>query len=348
MKKFLKFLIYLILVAIIAFGLFLLYGTITDYQPPEEQTIYRSTHVKKLSDSAELSLLIWNIGYCGLSDDMDFFYDGGKQVRPPEKQVKENCQNILGLLREKEADIYLLQEVDRDAKRSYGINQYKKLKESFPNSFISFAKNYDVPFVPMPINNPMGRVEAGLVTVSGLQPQLSTRYSFPGNFSWPMKLFILDRCFLVNRYPVEGNKELIVINTHNSAYDDGNLKLVQMQYLKDFLMEEYNRENYIIVGGDWNQLPYGFDPMFSTHMDSTSMPPVIPKNFLPNNWQWVYDKQVPTNRSLDTVYLENASKKRIIDFYLVSPNIRVNEIKGMDLQFKNADHQPVFARFQLN
>ena len=158
---------------------------------------------------------------------------------------------------------------------------------------------------------------------------------------------MLDRCFLVNRYPLISGKELIVINTHNSAYDDGDLKLLQMEYLKDFLLEQYNQGHYIIVGGDWNQLPHDFNPGFKTHMDSSAMPPVLPRDYLPDDWSWVYDAQVPTNRSLNTTYIKNRSAQKIIDFYLVSPNIKAKQVKTINMEFENSDHQPVIADFRL-
>jgi hypothetical protein len=39
------------------------------------------------------------------------------------------------------------------------------------------------------------------MTLSGPYPlSVSSATAFPGNYSWPMSLFMLDRCFLVNRY----------------------------------------------------------------------------------------------------------------------------------------------------
>lgn len=32
----------------------------------------------------------WNIGYCGLGANMDFFYDGGNQVRTSEEKTEKN------------------------------------------------------------------------------------------------------------------------------------------------------------------------------------------------------------------------------------------------------------------
>src|SRR3712207_9581560 len=51
------------------------------------------------------------------------------------------------------------------------------------------------------------------------------------------------------------------INTHCSAYDKGGkMKLEQMKYLSQFIDSEYKKGNYVLVGGDWNQLMPGTDP----------------------------------------------------------------------------------------
>ena len=70
-----------------------------------------------------LTVLSWNIGYAGLGDDMDFFYDGGKRVRDSRRRTLENLRNIVAELRKADADIMLLQEVDCDSHRSYGIRE---------------------------------------------------------------------------------------------------------------------------------------------------------------------------------------------------------------------------------
>jgi len=74
---------------------------------------------------------------------------------------------------------------------------------------------------------------------------------------------MLDRCFLVNRYPLKNGKELLIVNTHNSAYDNGTLKKQEMAFLKQWLLDENNKGNYIVVGGDWNQCPPRFKPDYN-------------------------------------------------------------------------------------
>ena len=194
----------------------------------------------------------------------------------------------------------------------------------------------------------MGRVESGLMTLSRYAPSEVARYSFPGNYSWPTRLFMLDRCFLVNRYPVENGNELVIVNTHNSAYDDGSLRMLQMSYLKEFLLSEYEKGNYIVVGGDWNQTPYGFDPVLPFHQFDTLDLTHIDKDYPAADWTWAYDTTLPTNRRVAVPYNRSTSLTTVIDYYLLSPNIDVEHVKTVDVDFEFSDHQPVQLQVKLH
>ncbi|MDY6801314.1 MAG: endonuclease/exonuclease/phosphatase family protein [Bacteroidota bacterium] len=349
--KIFKYLIRTLLALIALFVLFLIYATVSDFKPDVKETISQSENPDTINISKNLSLMIWNIGYSGLGDDMDFFYDGGKQVRTTKERTQQNFNFIKNYLRQNDTlDFILLQEVDIRSKRSYRINQYDSLKKIFPEYFPFFATNYDVKFVPSPVTNPLGRVKSGLTSFTKYQPKSVIRYSFPGNYSWPVSLFMLDRCFLVKKFPTTDHKELIVINTHNSAYDDGSLKKQQMEYLKEFLLAEYQQGNYIIVGGDWNQNPPDID-YSDIKKDSPTKRFVlnpIEKDYLPNDWNWVYDPKIPTNRYLNAPYEKGKTITPIIDFYLMSPNINTIFVKGHHFEFKNTDHQPVICKIVFN
>ncbi|MBN1133198.1 MAG: endonuclease/exonuclease/phosphatase family protein [Bacteroidales bacterium] len=354
--KTLKILLYLLAAAAGVFILFLLYSTLDDYQPEKQEAVYRSDQPGVFTDSVQLSMLIWNIGYCGLDRSMDFFYDGGKQMRPSEEGVNNNLKGVLEtLMPYRSYDFVLIQELDRKSKRSYRINMQEVIGASFPEHHHFFGKNYDVTFVPIPLKEPMGKVESGLLTLSRANPASVVRYSFPGNYAWPVKLFMLDRCFLVNRYPVvtsrigpgssgttpQENKELVVINTHNSAYDDGSLRKQQMEYLKQFLLDEYGKGNYVIVGGDWNQTPYGLKPELPGHLFDTINLTYVEKDYPDPGWPWAFDPGKPTNRRVNTPYDRGTTLTTVIDYYLLSPNIEVKHIQTVDVGFTYSDHQPV-------
>ncbi len=347
--KYLRSFFYVLLVPVGAFLLFLLYASLDDFKPEEKINQYAGQEADIIADSTELNLLIWNIGYAGLDASMDFFYDGGKQMRPSKEGVNDNLEGIQSILAPFNGfDFILLQEVDIDSKRSYHINQVEKISAGFKGYQYFIGINYDVFFVPIPVSNPMGQVESGLMSLSKHTPTTVDRYNFPGNYSWPMSLFMLDRCFLVERHPVGDGKELLIINTHNSAYDDGSLRQQQMDYLKDFLLKEYSKGNYLIVGGDWNQSPYGLPPELPSHLFDTISLTYVEKDFPAPQWNWAFDPTLPTNRRVSTPYKQSTCLTTVIDCFLLSPNISVEKVKTLDVDFRFSDHQPVYLKARLN
>jgi endonuclease/exonuclease/phosphatase family metal-dependent hydrolase len=349
MKKIGKLLLKLIVIIIVFFVAFLGYMTISDYQPEEKINLLEGNKNITL-DQKDFNILIWNIGYAGLGADMDFFYDGGQQVRTSEANTINNLSNITTFLAsQSNIDFYLLQEVDVDAKRTYSINELDSIEKALPNYMSIYADNYLVDFVPVPLSEPMGSVKAGLQILSKHIPQSADRYAFPGNYDWPTSLFMLDRCFIANRYQLKNGKEFILINTHNSAFDDGSLKKQQLDYLKAFLEKELAKGNYFVVGGDWNQNPPEFDhSKYSNYSESKEFKlSSIDKTLFPEDWQFVFDSTTATNRSNIRPYKKGESATTVLDFFLVSPNIKAKFVTAIDLDFQNSDHQPVIMNFKL-
>jgi endonuclease/exonuclease/phosphatase family metal-dependent hydrolase len=333
MKKLLKLVVVLILVPLLWVGGNLIYGTLTDFKPPTEEVIEINAVNAQRPDSI-IQILNWNIGYCGLGEESDFFYDGGSTVRMDESIVQKNLNGVMNTLKYyDEADIILLQEVDTLSKRSWRLNEYNDIGQILPEHNSSFTLNYNVNFVPIPLTNPMGKVMGGLATYNRFTVTSATRHQFPSSYAWPNSIYFLDRCFLVNRMPYN-DVELVVINTHNSAYDDGSMKKAEMDFLKDFLKAEEEKGNYIIVGGDWNQHAPGAGDR------------QVPNEYI-DGWNWFYDTSFPTNRNLEKAYVVGETQTQVIDFFLCSPNIELQEINVINLDFKFSDHQPVLMTVKL-
>jgi endonuclease/exonuclease/phosphatase family metal-dependent hydrolase len=352
-KKILKAL--LIVVAILAFGFIglIVYAIVSDYKPDEEELIALSDKPSILDDSLTISLLTWNIGYAGLDKDMDFFYDGGTKVITPESKCMENILEIENfLLGNDTIDFIFLQEIDKDSKRSYHVDQYQRLTEKLAGYNPFFAKNYDVFFVPTPPSNPMGKVTSGIAAFSKFVPESSARYSLPGDFGFPTQLFYLDRCFMVNRYSIENGKELILINTHNEAFDEGGvIRKAQMERLREFFLKEYNGGNYVIAGGDWNQYPPDFKADFTANIEFTGQIGNfflngIEPDYMPG-WEWVFDTSTPSFRTNITAYDPATTPTSVCDIFLISPNVESVYVKCHDLGFANSDHNPITMQVKL-
>jgi endonuclease/exonuclease/phosphatase family metal-dependent hydrolase len=347
LKRILQAVALVISVVVVCLIGIIVYAVITDYKPKEKEIVSTSDKVQILNDSIEFSLITWNIGYCGLDKAMDFFYDGGTKVFTPKEKCIDNLLKVKEFLKQNNsADFILVQEVDKNSKRSYHLNEYDSLTKSLTGYFPYFAKNYDVFFVPLPPSSPMGKVLSGIITFSKYQPSSSVRYTFPGEYGFPKQLFMLDRCFLVNRYPLSNGKELLVINTHNEAFDPGQIRKAQMAYLRDFILREYRIGNYIITGGDWNQSPPEFQSEFAGNKtDTTQMK--IPKDYLPADWKWLFDNKTPSERNVIAAYDPLTTTTNIFDFFLISPNIMKVNVEGIHLNFENSDHNPVKIKLKL-
>jgi endonuclease/exonuclease/phosphatase family metal-dependent hydrolase len=316
----------------------LIYGTVTDFNPPDFKAL-PAYGVPHGSIDSTITIVTWNIGYSGQGARADFFYDGGNQVRAPKDDVLHYRQGIAQFFADqREVDVFLIQEIDSVAHRSQRFDQVRYFADFLPGYRFSFAVNYDVKFVPMPLFNPMGKVVSGLATYSRLPADHFERHAFQSQFSWPTRIFFLDRCFMSHRTPLANGKDLVVINTHCSAYDtSGTMVADEIRRIVAFASNEYDKGNYVIIGGDWNQCPPNYHPInpeggYNEHR--------LREDQLPQGWQWIADPNVPTNRKLNAPFSE-ASYTTVIDHFAISPNVEAISVQGIDQNFEWSDHQPV-------
>jgi endonuclease/exonuclease/phosphatase family metal-dependent hydrolase len=220
-----------------------------------------------------------------------------------------------------------------------------------PQFFAAYFPNYRAQRVPVPILEPWnayGAVNSGLATFSRYEPEASQRLQLPGNFGWPKRLFMLDRCLGYTRYPCKWGKDLVVINVHNEAFDKGGIKKQQEQFLRKLALEEYQKGNYVIAGGDWNTCPpYLPHDVFMKEKNPGDQGQNMDPKLFPSDWNWIYDPTVPSNRNNDQPYVPQKTYVTLIDYFLVSPNVRVRKVKGLKQDFRFSDHQAVWMEVEL-
>lgn len=339
----------------------LIYGTLNDYKPEAILALQpeQSSDLSLIQDSV-LTFAIWNIGYGGLGAEADFFFDdegmlrsGGSMIYPSKDLTQKFTSGIENVIKDTESDFFMLQEVDVNSKRSYYMNQFDTIKTSLPKYAAFFAPNYNLPNVTLPLFEPWyfyGKVYSGIATFSKYQPEEATRYQLPGSFAWPTRILQLDRCALLQRYNLYNGKQLILINIHNSAHDkDGSLKRQEMEFIRDLAVKEYEKGNYVVAGGDWNECPpyFKFDS-FMPGQGGDYFQHNIEATFLPKDWQWIYDPTVPTNRKVADPYQAGTTFVTLIDFFLTSPNVQVLSVEGLHQNFQYSDHQLVKMKLRIN
>ncbi len=261
-----------------------------------------------------------------------------------EARVNSNLDGIQAGLSEEAPNIFLLQEVDRSSTRSHKINELERMKEAFPDYSSAFANNFKVAFLPYPIP-PIGKVDSGIATFSSYPVSSSLRQQLPNPFSWPIRMANLKRCLLISRIPMaDSDKELVIVNLHLEAYDSGEGKVAQTKKLAEILAAEAEKGNYVIAGGDFNQIFSSEDINIYPPQEGKWTPGIIDLEEIEGDWHFLMDETSPTCRSLDQAYAgadAETFQYYLIDGFIVSGNVKVKSHTTKNLNFVSSDHNPV-------
>ena len=340
------------LLTIITFvGGFLIYASATTLQVKAVENKKINGQVSTLVDKTNnINLLTWNIGYGCLDERADFYMDGGKSVIGESKQnAIDNVTAMENKIEELNPDIFIIQEADVESKRSYSVNEVNMLRDKFDAHENSFASNFKAGYIPIPVGNSLGKVYSGITSFSKYHMTEAKRVQLPIPFSWPISLFNLKRCLLVTYLPIKDNSNYVVlINLHLEAYDNGEGKAKQLKQLMDLMQEEYDKGNYVIAGGDFNQTFSNINYEKYPKMNDWVCP-IIDVTEYPS-FQFKMDDTNPTCRSLNKPYFDSDKEHHqyyMLDGFIVSNNVQVNTLNTLDLHFVNTDHNPVMMNVTL-
>lgn len=351
MKLFLKAVLGIVIAVLLVVIGYVIFMIVSDYKPKPEETVQiENNQSKKVEFNKEYTLTSFNVGYAGMDKNVDFFMDGGTMSRAISKDaVLENLNGIENIMKNLNSDFYFLQELDKKSTRSYKVNEYESIKNKFTDYSTSFAKNFDVPWVPLPLTHPHGQVLSGIMTMSKFDFGSAVRYDLPGKENYFRQLGDLDRCMLVNRTKLSNGKELLLINVHLSAYDKGGkVRKVQLGFIQNFVENEYKKGNYIVLGGDWNHELPGTDAFkFKTTESHPDWLQKIPDDFVPEGFKIYADKNVPSNRTVMKPYVEGENLRSVIDGFMVSDNVDVEKVQCSEYNFRYSDHNPTTLTFSL-
>lgn len=378
-RTLLKVILGVVIACAAAFAAYAIYLEVGYYRIPDGQEISNegtqsaADSTDPAADSATNTLqagqtytaLTYNIGFGAYTPDYTFFMDTGVMAdgtptrgtsgKAASKESVVTCTEgdinvVTTAASGTSPDFVLLQEVDDDSDRSYHVNQRQMLEEALTEDAAYFASNFHSGFLAYPIPDFHGSVSAGLLTLSDVTATNVTRRSYPIDESWPTKFFDLDRCFVVLRYPVSDGHELVLINSHMSAYDEGGtVREQQLALLTEVLSEERAKGNYVIAGGDWNHALCGSVDLYPSEQQVPSWVAVLDESDLPEGFSVVRPinlEQVASCHGDDIPYEKGVTYTVTVDGFIVSDNVTATD-ETLDLGFEYSDHNPVLLSFSL-
>jgi endonuclease/exonuclease/phosphatase family metal-dependent hydrolase len=300
---------------------------------------------RRLQRGERFSVLTWNLQYCA-SHRYVFFYDGGKTVQVPKAVVLETVAAVAQVLKQSDTDIILLQEVDRGANRTAGIDELMALQEQLKYPHWTGTPYHRSRFVPKPWPHPMGKVDLWLATLSRLELGQTRRMALPAlqEPAWVAR-FNLKRAILETELP----GGFFIANTHLSAFSNGDGTVPrQMTQVRDWLKTGGPR----MIGGDFNALPPGDKPArlgrYAVEYSDASPPLEILREFtsaIP--WDQLL---APENRSYlppESVADARLGPDRVLDYLFCTDTVEVLSAEVLKIPAWISDHFPVRAECRL-
>ena len=368
-KHILATILAIVLLAVAVLGIYVIYLE-ANYSRIADNTAAEVTATTSTPDTVNVgqayTAVTYNIGFGAYTPDYTFFMDEGyladgtKTVGEHSRAVSEEselaCTNgdisLVSTVDEDGSapDFILFQEVDTDSDRSYHVNQRSLITAAFPDYTTYFAYNFHSAYLAYPFNEPIGSINSGLLTLSTLRAKTATRRSYPIDESFPTKFFDLDRCFVVMRYPTSDGHELVLVNSHMSAYDKGGtVRARQLNMVCSFISSEYAKGNYVIVGGDFNHALCGSIDLYPSQQLTPDWVAELDDSELPDGFSVVQADNladVATCRGDDIPYEKGVTYTTTIDGFIVSDNVTATAT-NIDNDFEYSDHNPVRLSFSL-
>lgn len=330
--------------------------------PDGIELAYENPQEGRLKAGDEYTITTYNIGFGAYGPTYSFFMDVGTMLdgtkvtgtygkAESKESAGYNTDGAIGILQKLDSDFVMLQEVDIDSTRSYHINQVGEITKAMPEYGYTVAVNFHSAWLHYPLNDPHGKTSSSLLTLSKYSLENSLRRSYPVDEGFPTRFFDLDRCFAVHRVPVDNGKELVLINSHMSAYDKGGLiRTQQLAMLNKVASEEYEKGNYVIIGGDFNHaLGEVAAQAFPSQQEFPGWVFILTDEDLAPGLRIVKaenETEVPTCRAAEIPYEKGVNFTTVVDGFIVSDNVKTRAV-NIDTDFAYSDHQPVLLWFEL-
>jgi endonuclease/exonuclease/phosphatase family metal-dependent hydrolase len=288
-----------------------------------------------------LSITVWNLGYGGLGRESDFVADGGEHLFPPSRDVvRLNVRTIENIVWSEDADVLVFQEIAHGGPVNYWVDLKGRVDGALNDRSSVFFADFKTRLMPWPLAMTHGQAIYARTAIESADV-----VPLPAEDT---AIFGVKRRYasVVARIPIEGREHgWTIASVHLAAFDpDAAVRTRQLRELLAWARAEYESGQHVVLAGDWNfqiaetNFPHTTDQRFLFWLFP------FPQNELPEGWRIGADASVPSVRTNHQPYVPGENYVTTIDGLIVSPNVEIESLAGLDTHFEVTDHQPVRAR----
>jgi len=335
---------------------------VTTFEDVEKAVLYEAkTFTTSPDPENALKVLSWNIRF-GIGR-LPFFGDScGDRTVMTEKEVLNALELVAAEIDAIDPDIILLQEVDRESKRTQYIDQVQWLLDHTDMNYAAYASMWQAQTIP---SDGIGRIDAGNVVMTKHEIESAERIKLPLRTDQdPLtQMFYLRRNVLKAKIAIPGQDNFYAVTVHATAFATDDTKQKHVDKFKKVLDEMVINGDVFVAGGDLNSVPPGAETDFCDedacaddvfHTDTDGGPHLEGsyfENFLnePTLLQPLYDTYNTAISLIDAFGVDHnthsTSEDRFWDRKLDYIFTNINVASGSGITFQGAielsDHAPV-------
>ena len=292
----------------------------------------------------EIKVVSFNIAHCRgpMTTGTAFELDYDMSIDSPQ-QVYKCLDDIAEMLVRENADIALLQEIDRDAVWSYGIPFTKYLAEKSGMNYYAYGARYDFLWFPFPYMRENGKIEMTMHFDMG--NAILSKYPLSGceNIAFDgqsIKDWIVgEERYLSCNADING-KNVEIITTNLDAFSADN-RIYESYQIIGHLQNEGLQG---IIGGDLNALMPDAIPFMPNYNEAgyneTAMESLIASGMF-NIYMLNVDPTDPRYHTSNTLGLFQT-----VDYIIPTKNIEIKDYYVVNVEL--SDHMPVAATIVID
>ncbi len=225
----------------------------TGFDDIEPAAAYTAANVVTPEQTPDtLKVVTWNIKFGAGRVDV-FFECHGDRVLIAADEVDAHLTAIAEWIRAEDPDVILLQEVDRNSRRTAWVDMVQWLLDRTDLNYGVYASMWKADFIP---SDGIGRIDTGQAILSRWPLSDGTRIALPevSEFDALRSYFYLKRNMLRVNLTV-GDAMVTVIDVHTEAFSPDGTKGKQIGVFREELVRLDGEGIRFVAGGDLNAVP---------------------------------------------------------------------------------------------
>ena len=233
---------------------------VTTFNDVENAVLYEANNFNIASaPEGRIRVMTWNIRF-GIGR-LPFFGDScGDRSVFTEDEVLNALELLAAEIDTIDPDIILLQEVDRESKRTQYIDQVQWLLNHTDMNYAAYASMWKAQVIP---SDGIGRIDAGNVVMSKGEIEEAERIQLPLRTDQDAltQMFYLRRNVLKTKIDIPGQNNFYAVNIHATAFATDDTKQKHIDKFREILDEIDEAGNTFVAGGDFNSVPPDVDSL---------------------------------------------------------------------------------------